>query len=204
MHFSHAEKYQKSPLRIFSSVARGGRSTGGPGTGPEAGPLAGGHGPPARATRDSGVARLGGGRVGGGGGWQGRFLAAGVPLVMLAAPRPLGWPGSFTRPFRGKHGGLGSPSIPGLDIFLARSRPGLLAHATLSAGRPRVMGSPAPEPPNAEADEVLDWIAGPDCARCPALRARALSAEPRAELPGGRGSTALSLPPGRLRLCPDK
>jgi hypothetical protein len=121
MHFSHAEKYQKSPLRIFSSVASGGRSTGGPDTGPEAGPLAGGHGPPARATRDSGVARLGGGRVGGGGGWQGRFLAAGVPLVMLAAPRPLGWPGSFTRPFRGKHGGLGSPSIPGLDIFLARS-----------------------------------------------------------------------------------
>lgn len=59
--------------------------------------------------------------MGGGGGWQGRFLAAGVPLVMLAAPRPLGWPGSFTRPFRGKHVGLGSPSIPGLDIFLARS-----------------------------------------------------------------------------------
>lgn len=102
-------------------MASGGRSAGGPGTGAEAGPPAGEHGPPTRAARESGVARLGGGRVGGGGGWQGRFLAAGVPLVMLAAPRPFGWPGSFTRPFRGRHGGLGSPLTPGLDIFLEHS-----------------------------------------------------------------------------------
>lgn len=42
-------------------------------------------------------------------GWQIRFLTAGVPLVMLAEPKPLVGPGIFTSPLRGKHWALVSP-----------------------------------------------------------------------------------------------
>lgn len=47
--------------------------------------------------------------------WHRRFLAAGVPLVILALPRPLGWlVGSLTIPLRVTQGGLSSL---GLDMF---------------------------------------------------------------------------------------
>lgn len=107
----------------------------------------------------------------------------GLPgVVAWPPPRPIAWPGTHTLP-----------------------RPGLLAHATLSAGRPPVMGSPAWAPAKRGGGR------GAGLARrarpLPAPRAPAWpapSAAPREELPGGRGSAAPSLPPGRLRLCPDK
>lgn len=47
--------------------------------------------------------------------WHKRFLAAGVPLVMLALPKPLGWlGGNFTRPLRVTQVDLSSL---GLDMF---------------------------------------------------------------------------------------
>lgn len=47
--------------------------------------------------------------------WHRRFLAAGVPLVILALPRPLGWlVGSLTIPLRVTHGDLSSL---GVDMF---------------------------------------------------------------------------------------
>lgn len=87
----------------------------------------GGDETPARAARESGEARLGMGRslrgakaglrmAGTEEGWHKRFFTAGVPLVMLAEPRPLGCVGIFTSPLRGKHGGLVSPFL-GFDIF---------------------------------------------------------------------------------------
>lgn len=38
--------------------------------------------------------------------WHRRFLAAGVPLVILAEPNPLDWAGILTSPFLGMQGGL--------------------------------------------------------------------------------------------------
>lgn len=47
--------------------------------------------------------------------WHRRFLAAGVPLVILALPRPLGWlVGSLTIPLRVTQGDLSSL---GVDMF---------------------------------------------------------------------------------------
>lgn len=47
--------------------------------------------------------------------WHRRFLAAGVPLVILALPRPLGWlGGSLTIPLRVTQGDLSSL---GVDMF---------------------------------------------------------------------------------------
>jgi hypothetical protein len=47
--------------------------------------------------------------------WHRRFLAAGVPLVMLALSMPLGWAGgSFTMPLRVTQGDFSSP---GADMF---------------------------------------------------------------------------------------
>ena len=43
-----------------------------------------------------------------------RVWAAGVPLVMLALPRPLGWGGSLIMPFRVMQGDLSSL---GVDMF---------------------------------------------------------------------------------------
>lgn len=61
------------------------------------------------------------------GGWQMRFLTAGVPLVMLAEPSPLVGPGIFTSPFRGKHWALVSPFVV-FDMFSTRVRAASSAH----------------------------------------------------------------------------
>lgn len=47
--------------------------------------------------------------------WHRRFLAAGVPLVILALPRPFGWlGGNFTIPLRVTQGDFSSL---GVDMF---------------------------------------------------------------------------------------
>lgn len=109
------------------------------------------------------------------------------PAVLWPAPSPVLWP---------------APSPPCSLARHTRTHGGLLAHATLSTGRPPVMGARHGHRRRG-GGRVLAWQAGPGRAPCPRVRpGRALRC-PREELPGGKGSAARP-PTGRLWLCPDK
>lgn len=112
--------------------------------------------------------------------------------VLWPAPSPVLWPAPSPPCSLARHTHLTSARAPGSchAVHRASSRHGEPGMGTGEAGRrprcwPGRQGPAAPRAPRPA------WP-GPS------------AAHPREELPGGRGSAAPSLPPGRLWLCPDK